>query len=138
MAIKEISQDLHDTLLNNEHIEQVHFTKEGHHYFNVHEFIDRVPMKDQTGYRDKPTGELYGHLLTEVVEEQRNVRGAIQKELRVRNKRNPKARIVETLTREQALDLAIAEEEEPVFVAQLPQRRKPGRKPNKVQTGEGE
>lgn len=123
--IKEISQDLHDTLEAHDHIEKVHFTKTGDHYFNVHEYEERVRAKDGSGYSSKKTGRFFGSMLTEVVEETVNLKGgAIDKKMRLRQMPNPKAEIVETLTREEVLALPVYEEElEPVPAPQLPQMR---------------
>lgn len=48
----EISQALYDTLQEMEHIEEVHFTAKGAHYFNKHELTEKK----------KPTGKFYGRL----------------------------------------------------------------------------
>jgi hypothetical protein len=135
--IKEVSQDLRDTLLANEQIEKVHFTKTGNHYFNVHEYEERVRAKDGSGYSSRKTGKFYGHLLTEIVEETVNLKGgAIDKKMKLRLMPNPKAEIVETLTREEVLALPVYEEEmEDVPQPQLPQQRRPGKRPyNKKKT----
>ena len=123
--IKEVSQDLHDTLEVNDHIEKVHFTKTGDHFFNVHEYEERVRAKDGSGYSSKKTGRFFGHMLTEVVEETVNLKGgAIDKKMRLRLMPNPKAEIVETLTRDEVLALPVYEEEmESVPQPQLPQMR---------------
>lgn len=123
--IKEVSKDLHDTLESAEHIEKVYFTKNGDHYFNVHEFVDRVRMKDGSGYSNKKTGRFFGHLITDIVEETVNLKGgAIDKQLKIRLVPNPKCEIVDTLTREEVLELPTFEmevEERPL--PQLPQQR---------------
>ena len=135
--IKEVSQDLHDTLESGEHIEKVYFTKTGDHFFNVHEYEERVKSKDNAGYFNRKTGRLFGGMLTEVVEETVTLRGgAIDKKMFIRNKPNPKTEIAVTLTRDEVLALPIREEDEQEYIPQLPQRRKPGRKPNKVQSAE--
>lgn len=136
--IKEVSQDLHDTLEINDHIEKVHFTKTGDHFFNVHEYEERIRAKDGSGYSSKKTGRFFGHMLTEVVEETVNLKGgAIDKKMRLRLMPNPKAEIVETLTREEVLALPVYEEEmEAVPQPQLPQmraKRPYNRKPKEVQ-----
>lgn len=123
--IKEVSQDLHDTLESADHIENVHFTKTGDHYFNVHEYVERIKSKDGTGYSNRKTGRFFGHLLTEVVEETVNLKGgAIDKQLKVRLTANPKCEIVETLTREEVLALPTYELELPEAGSpQLPQQK---------------
>lgn len=123
--IKEISQDLHDTLEANDHLEKVYFTERGDHYFNVHEYEERVRAKDGSGYSSRKTGRFFGHMLTEIVEETVNLKGgAIDKKMKLRLMPNPKAEIVETLTREEALELPVFEVEmEPVPQPQLPQMK---------------
>lgn len=134
--ITQISQDLHDTVEANEHIEQVHFTKNGDHYFHVHEYEERVRTKDGSGYSNKKTGRFFGWLKTEVVEETINLKGgAIDKKSRLRMMPNPKTEIVETLTRDQVLALPVYEEEmEVVAQPQLPRtKRAYNRRPKEVE-----
>lgn len=125
--IKEVSQDLHDTLESADHIEKVHFTKNGDHYFNVHEYEERVRSKNGSGYSSRKTGRLFGHLLTEIVEETVNLKGgAIDKKMKLRLMPNPKCEITETLTREEVLALDTYETEvDEAPAPQLPRTKRP-------------
>jgi hypothetical protein len=50
-------QDLQESLVTMEHVEKVHFSKNGNHYFNVHELFED----------GKKTGRFFGHLDTKVI-----------------------------------------------------------------------
>ena len=95
--ITEIHPDLRNTLELNEHIEQVHFTKTGAHFFNVHEYVNEKGQK---------SGKLYGYLLTEVREVAvKGDRGKDTTMLKLVTMPNPKTEIAYTLTRDEVLEL---------------------------------
>lgn len=102
--ITEIHPDLRLTLELNENIEQVHFTKSGAHFFNVHELANE---------RGKKTGKFYGWLKTEVKEIiVKDAQGKEKGVLKLVCIANPIAEIAETLTRDEVLALPDMEFEE--------------------------
>lgn len=95
--IKQISTDLYNTLLDNEHIVDVHFTAEGEHFFEVKE------LKDSKG---KGTGRFFGNLKTEIKQVERHLpNGGVEKKSKFVQTANTKYEIVETLSREECLEL---------------------------------
>lgn len=91
-------KELKDTLRQYPHIEEVHFTDNGNHYFNKHEFIDK----------GKGTGKYYGFLNTEL-----RVYKVVGERKFFKNQSVPRgdAEIVETLSRNDVL--AYGEEKRP-------------------------
>lgn len=95
--VKKISEDLHNTLLDNEHLEEVHFTASGDHFFHVKE------LKDARG---KGTGRLFGNLKTEIKQTEKVLsNGGIEKKSKFIQTANKEYEIVETLSREECLEL---------------------------------
>lgn len=86
----EISKALHDTLQEMEHIEEVHFTEKGDHYFNVHELREK----------NKPTGKFYGRLDYKQVKNGTNGDKTLYK---VVEAARPDALIVKTLSRDKVI-----------------------------------
>lgn len=127
--ITEIHPDLRATLEQGENLEQVHFTKTGAHYFNVHEYVEQGGKK---------TGRLFGFLHTKVVEvATKDSRGNTKSTLKLVTVPNPKAEIVETLTREEVLALPDMELEEitgSVADPRFANQKKPGK--NKLASAE--
>jgi hypothetical protein len=136
--ITEIHPDLRLTLELNENIEEIHFTKTGAHYFNVHELMTE---------NGKKTGKFYGWLKTEVKEVMiKDPRGKAKPTLKLINVENPIALIVETLQRDEVLALPDMELEEieqrnaervnPALANQLTKRKYTPRKTNTKQKAE--
>ena len=84
--------ELQHTLRTNKHIEEVHFTGTGDHYFNTHELVTK----------GKATGKFYGHLKTN--HEVSKIVGE-RKFFKLVSVENPEALIVESLTRDEVLAL---------------------------------
>lgn len=92
MATLKISEELHDTVDQLDHIKEVYFTKTGAHYFNQHELKEG----------NKGTGKFYGSLL---MEQKFTHSEGDRKFYKMVNKANPVALIVKTLTREEIFAL---------------------------------
>ena len=58
----QVSQELQDTVRNNEHITEVHFTKNGSHFFNVHKYDGGNPL-----YPKDTCKGLYGRIIVDKV-----------------------------------------------------------------------
>jgi hypothetical protein len=86
-----ISFELYETLEQNEHIEEVHFTADNQHYFNKHQL----------------EGKAYGFLRTEQVKSHTVGEKQFYKMVQVPN---PKTEIVVTLTREEVLAMEPVDE----------------------------
>lgn len=99
-----ISQDLRDTVEANPHIQEVHFTKKGEHFFNAHEFADK-----KGGGKGK--GKIYGRLGVEAVHVRNEGDRKIFKNDFVAL---PEFEIVETLSRDEILAAKVKGEAKPV------------------------
>jgi hypothetical protein len=88
-------KDLQTTIKKNEHINEVHFSENGDHYYDKHELTDTGNDKG------KGTGKYYGWLKTKSIIKtdnkgnKRSVMGSVE---------NPEAEIIETLTRQEVLE----------------------------------
>jgi hypothetical protein len=89
---KQLSE-LRDTLINMPHINEVHFTKDGDHFFEVHEL-----NFDKSGKKGLTTKK-YGFLRTEIVP----VMIGNDKKYKHVNVHTPESEVVETLSREEIL-----------------------------------
>lgn len=59
MTKNSISKDLQNTVIANDHIDAVHFTAAGHHYFNVHEHKgDKYGQIAETTILDKNSKQI--------------------------------------------------------------------------------
>ena len=92
-------KDLQNTLITHDHIEEVHFTKNGNHYFQAYDLLDE---------NGKKTGKRYGSLGFDYVNDPKSKENKSKKI----NVANPAAEIVETLSREEALNFTVPEEAE--------------------------
>lgn len=71
--------ELKDTLKENDHITDVHFTSGGHHYFNVHEHTDgkkygqihrATIINNKTGKKEEQVAPNIKTLITETVKKE--------------------------------------------------------------------
>lgn len=90
--------ELQNTLKKCPHIQDVHFTENGSHYFDKHELTDTGNDKG------KGTGRFFGYLNTKTVI--RTDKMGNKRAVNV-SVENPEAEIVETLTREEVLGMKI-------------------------------
>jgi len=89
-------KELQETLIACPHIQEVHFTSKGLHYFNKYELDDEDGNKRYFGYLNTSL-EVY-----KIVGE--------RKYFKLKSIENPKTEIVETLSRKQILALKVADE----------------------------
>lgn len=90
-----ISPELYDTVLENAHIEEVHFSADNKHYFNIHELLD---IRSKRG-----TGKYYGYLKVE--QKSVGVDASNRPIFKMVQVANPEALIVKTLTRSEILEM---------------------------------
>lgn len=112
-------QDLKDTLEICPHIEEVHFTAKGEHFFGAHKLEDK---------ESKHNGKLYGRLKVEKVKYK-----VVGEKVFFKNKsiHTPEAEIVETLSAEEVLGYEFGSKKND----SAPSNKRAGRK-SKVQEGE--
>lgn len=99
-------EDLQATLREYPHIEEIHFTESGDHFFNVHELTEVNKAGKQVG---KGTGKRYGRFKLEDFCYKTVGERKFYKKVRVHT---PETMIVETLTREQVLEYEYSGPEE--------------------------
>jgi hypothetical protein len=90
-------EELQNTLQQFTHIEEVHFTAKGDHFFNVHEFLEVNRAGKNMG---KATGKFYGRFKIEDHEYKRVGERRFYRKVRVHT---PEALIIEKLSREEVL-----------------------------------
>lgn len=91
---QKISADLQKTVAANPHIEEVHFTANGEHFFNVHEHKEKGAK----------TSKKYGRMALDVVPSHMDGTRQIYKQASVPM---PEYEIVETLSREDVLNAKV-------------------------------
>lgn len=87
---KTISRSLQETVTEHYGINEVHFSKNGHHYFNVHKYEGKTSL-------EKKDDGLYGRIRRQWVQDSKT---GVEFEIITPI---PETKIVETLTREQVL-----------------------------------
>lgn len=96
---KKSKQDLEDlqvTLSENPHLEEVHFTKNGTHYFNRHELVEE----------GKKTGKFYGY--QKIVPKLQKVVGE-RRFFKNKSVHTPATELIQTMTAEEVLDYEFVE-----------------------------